>query len=129
MKLKGKISILINREYTTIEVEDENANCTFLKINLTPEQLSMALSRQMSIDCELDIIGLDKIGKRHENKKFAFAIPKTIRGSQYSKTLQTLAQSKLEDGWIADNYFGSQDSFYTGTDNTQYARCTIRRWI
>ena len=127
MKLEGKISILINRDETTIEIEDESANVKFVKVKLTPEQLSAVLSRQISIECELEVKGLEKIGKVHENKTFEFEIPETIptRGNQLE--LQKIAQSQLSDGWIADAYFGSQNSFFK-KDGKQYARVTIRRW-
>ena len=127
MKLEGRISILINRDETTIEIEDESANVKFVKVKLTPEQLSAALSRQISIECELEVKGLEKIGKVHENKTFEFEIPETIptRGNQLE--LQKIAQSQLSDGWIADACFGSQNSLFK-KDGKQYARVTIRRW-
>ena len=128
MKLEGRISMLINREGTTIEIEDENANARFLKITLTPEQLSAALSRQMSIECEIEVRGLEKIGKVHENKSFEFEIPNELSSSRNESELHKLAQSLLSDGWIADKYFSSQNSFFK-KDGVQYARCTIRRWL
>jgi hypothetical protein len=128
MKLEGRISVLINRDGTTIEVEDENANARFLKITLTPEQLSAALSRQMAVECEIEVKGLEKIGKKHENKRFEFEIPSDLVSSRNENELQKLAQSLLNDGWIAERYFSSQDSFFK-KDGVQYARCTIRRWV
>jgi len=128
MKLEGRISVLINRDGTTIEVEDENANARFLKITLTPEQLSAALSRQMAVECEIEVRGLEKIGKKHENKRFEFEIPSDLASSRNDLELQKLAQSLLNDGWIAEGYFSSQDSFFK-KDGVQYARCTIRRWV
>jgi hypothetical protein len=128
MKLEGRISVLINRDETTIEVEDENANARFLKITLTPEQLSAALSRQMAVECEIEVKGLEKIGKKHENKTFEFEIPSDLANSRNENELQKLAQSLLNDGWIAERYFSSQDSFFK-KDGVQYARCTIRRWV
>jgi hypothetical protein len=128
MKLEGKISVLINRDGTTIEVEDENANAKFLKITLTPEQLSAALSRQMAVDCEIEVIGIEKIGKKHENKSFEFQIPNELASTRNETELQKLAQSLLSDGWVAERYFSSQTSFFK-KDGIQYARCTIRRWV
>jgi hypothetical protein len=127
MKLEGRISLLINRDETTIEVEDENANARFLKITLTPEQLSAALSRQCSVECQIEVRGLEKIGKKHENKYFEFEIPIELASSRNENELQNLAQSLLKDGWIAEKYFSSQNSFFK-KDGVQYARCTIRRW-
>lgn len=128
MKLEGKISILINADFTTIEIEDENANARFVTVKLTPEQLSMALSRQMSIDCELEVKGLEKVGKKHENSTFEFEITEDKARSDYNEELQQIAQFQLKDGWVAENYFGSSNSFFK-KDGKQYARVTIRRWI
>lgn len=128
MKLEGRISIIINRDETTIEIEDENANVRFLKITLTPKQLSAALSRQADVKCEIEVRGLEKIGKTHENRDFEFEIPNGLAGSKNESELHKLAQSLLSDGWIADRYFSSQNSFFK-KNGVQYARCTIRRWV
>jgi hypothetical protein len=129
MKIKGQISILINREYTTIEVRDDNANTTFAKVTLTPEQLSAALSRQMYVECELDVRGLDRIGKQHENKSFEFEITEDQLRRKDSKELHSIAQktiSMLNEEWIAEDYFSSQDSTFT-KNGKYFAKCTIRR--
>lgn len=112
MELKGKISILINREYTDIEIEDDLTNVTFVKIRLTPEQLSAALSRLACVDCKLDVRGLDKVGKKHECKTFEFEIT-------YSKTKEDLVlacnEALFAQGiheWVSDNYFQSRSSFF-----------------
>lgn len=128
MKLQGKISFLINKGYSIIEIEDDEANTTFLIVKLTEEQLVACLSRQGYVDCELEVSGLDRVGKKHENKIFEFEIPKELHGSSNEKELQVMAQSKLTDGWIAEGYFSSQNSFFS-KDGKQYARCTIRRYI
>lgn len=78
MKIKGKITLLINRESTTIELEDDLACTVFAVIKLTPIQLNCALSRQGYVDCEIEVKGLDKLGKKHENKTFEFEIPSNL---------------------------------------------------
>jgi hypothetical protein len=127
-ELKGQVSILINREYTTIEIHDDEANIKFATIELTPEQLSMCLSRQASVNCKLIVRGLEKVGKKHENKSFEFILPKWYANRDDRVRLAEYAQSLLSNGWIADAYFGSQDSFFM-KDRVGYGRCTIRRWI
>ena len=131
MKIEGRISILVNREHTTIEIEDNNANTRFLNIKLTPEQLSMCLSRQACVPCEIELRGIEKLGKMHENESFVFEIPEELY--QYGvenkeERLRVLAQTKLTNGWIAEGYFRSQNSFFA-KDGKHYARCIIRRWI
>jgi len=131
MKINGKITILVNREQTTIELMDEDANTTFVRVVLTPDQLSSALSRLAYTDCEMDLFGLDRVGKKMEHKQFEFELPRKNMSSRDSEELSVIAQTILDnnnEGWITDTYFGSQDTFFTKNDKP-YARCTIRRWV
>lgn len=135
MKLHGRISILINREYTSIEIEDDNANVTFVRVVLTPEQMNACLSRQAYVDCELDVMGVEKLGKKHECKSFTFETPEILTSYENrihnTQKFQQIAQKLLDkegEGWIAESYFNSQDSFFKD-NGKQMARCTIRRWI
>ena len=128
MKIKGNISILINQDYTTIELRDENAAVNFLSITLSPEQLSSVLSRLAQVKCDIDLKNIEVVGKKHEHNSFEFEIPKELASSSKAKELHEIAQSKLIDGWVADSYFASQGTFFE-KDSKQYARCTIRRWV
>ena len=128
MQVEGRITFLIDRDVTRIEIEDFNANAAFCRIKLTPEQTIQILSRIGSVKCELDINGIDRLGKKHENKMFEFEIPEELSTSSKTNELQELAQSKLTDGWVAESYFSSQNSFFNKS-GVSYARCTIRRWV
>lgn len=128
MKIKGKISILIDRHSTTIEIHDDEANTTFCLIELTPDQLSAALSRLSRVECDLDVRGFGRVGKTHENKDFEFEIPKPdMTDEELGRYSQEILDSNGE-GWISDKYFGSQSSFFY-KDGKKFARTTIRRWI
>ena len=129
MKIQGKISILIDRDKTTIEIHDDNAAVSFCKVTLTPEQLSAALSRLSRVECEVSVDNLDLVGKTHENKYFEFEMPENIKRDYMGKNkeLAAYAQSILADGWISDGYFESQNSFFE-KDGKQWARVTIRKW-
>lgn len=135
MKVENaQISILIGQDSTTIEVRDANACVTFLRVKLSPEQLSMALSRLANTPCEAEVFWLDKIGKIQENKTFAFEIPSDLRRSSKSDELhrlatEALAQDEEMKGWVADKYFSSQNSFYQDSSGKTFARATIRRWV
>ncbi len=126
-KIEGKITILINSDETTIEVEDKNSRTMFLRLKLNPEGLSAALSRHASVPCDLEVSNLDRVGKNHEHEDFEFEIPNKAALSRNWDELRELAQAQLSDGWIVDKYFGSKNSFFTRNDK-QYARCTIRRY-
>jgi len=131
MKIEGRITILIGADSTRIEIEDENANTRFAKIDLTASQFQRALSRESSVKCEIELRGLELLGKKHENKQFDFPIDEKLRSSKHSEELREIAQEVLDhqgDGWIADGYFGSQKSF-TGYGDKCIATATIRRWI
>ena len=129
MKIKNpKITMLINPEYTEIEITDSDSNTTIAKVKLTPEQLSAILSRQGYMNCECSTGDLTRVGKKHENKYFEFEIT-------YSKTKEDLSlacnealfQQNMHE-WVPDNYYRSQNSFFS-KDGKDYARTVIRRWV
>ncbi len=128
MKIDGNITILINPEITRIEIRDKKSNTKFCDIKLTPEQLSTALSRVAHTKCEIEVHDLDKIGKQHKVSDFVFEIPDDLYGSANSEAVYNIAEKLLKDGWVADKYFGSQNSFFKG-DGKTYAKAIIRRWI
>ncbi len=130
IKLKdARISIFINRESTTIELHDSVSSIKFAKIILTPEQLSTALSRLSHTPCEVTVMGFDKLNKTLEVEKMSFELPEGMTSYErdYNR-LKTLADAALPEGWVHDNYFNSQDSFYQ-KDGKRFARVTIRRWV
>lgn len=131
-KIEGRITMLVNREYTEITLKDVSSNITFATVTLTPEQTIACLSRQGYVECEIELRGLENVGKTMEHQKFDFEIPVDLENSKgrtiMDKLLGEYAQSLLSDGWIAERYFNSHDSFFT-KDGKKYARCTIRRWV
>lgn len=130
MKLtNAKITMLINRDYTEIEIQDGDSLAIIVKVKLTPEQLSAMLSRQAYIKCESCVTGnLERIGKKHENKVFEFEIAYTKSKSDLELACKEALFNEEMFEWIPDNYYSSQDSFFT-KDGRNWARTTIRRWI
>jgi len=130
MKLPGKISIRIDQDVTTIEINDPKSGTTFVTVTLTPEQLSKALSRLSKTDCEIDVRNTDRIGLTLETKTFDFIIPDDITTSMTGR-LGDISQTivdVLNEGWISDRSFGSQNSFFI-MNNNRYARVICRRWV
>ena len=128
MKLKDpKISILIGQESTTIEIYDSASSTTFVRVKLTPDQLSSALSRLSHSPCECSVHNLERLGKTHEVTKFEFEIPETDWKTR-EKIAKETAEKLCPEGWKSDGYFSSQDSFFT-KDGKKMARVTIRRWV
>jgi hypothetical protein len=128
MKLDGKITICINRDETRIYIEDKNSGVRFLDVELTPDQLSSALSRLANTPCKIKVRGLNKIGKKHEHKTFEFELPKNLIGYDKKKEVAEYSNKICPQGWCSDQYFDSQNSFFQ-RDGKEWARCTIRRWV
>ena len=132
MELKDpKITILVGRENTIIEVEEGFSGQTFLRVQLTPEQLSSALSRMSGTKCEsAKVFGYDRLNKKHEHKFFEFELPEYLSSyeDRHSQALKDYAESIIPEGWRSDGYFRSQKSFFD-KDGKDYARVVIRRWV
>ena len=129
MEIDGNITMLFNDDGLKIEVQDRSSSLTFLRIKMNPVQVSQAFSRLAHTDCEnIEVHGIDKIGKKMEWTKFEFKFPDNIPHKERVRHAQAIAISQCPEGWEPDLYFESKDSFFV-KDNIQYARCTIRRWI
>ena len=130
-EIKARISLLIKRDETMIEVIDEDSGITFLEMRLTNDQTCQMLSRLSHVEVEKATVrGLNLIGKKMENREYEFEIPEIIYEykNRDSKKLKEIADCTLSDGWVADSYFGSKDSFVE-KDGKFYAKTTIRRWV
>lgn len=128
MKIKGRISINIKPHGTSIEVFCEKSRTIFVKIHLTPEQLSETFSGMFDSNQEIEVNHLERIGKTHEHKTFEFKIPKELWQSRKTDKLKGICESYLTDGWICFDDFSSKNTFFE--ENGEYmARCIVRRWI
>lgn len=129
MKLKDpRITLLVNREHTTITIHDNNSAVDFIEIKLTPEQLSSALSRMAYTPCEVEVRSLDVLGKKRIGKDLIFEIPVNYRERENKMLLDNLTKLNTPEGWEASTYFGSQNSFFS-QDDKYYARTTMFQWI
>lgn len=127
MKLKGEISIMFDHDGLSIEITDPLSSTAFCKIRLNQEQTCKALSRLGHTDCEMELRGHERVGKKMEWKTLEFAMPE---GSAYhdKKAAEETAKTACPEGWEMSSYFGSQESFFM-QDGKQMARTTIRRWV
>lgn len=130
MKLNNAaITLLVNDGVVTIGLTDVDAGyITFAEVKLTPEQFTKALSRSAHIPCSIEVFGLDTLNKIMEHKTIEFKMPEKYEYSDREKIAIRLAEENCPVGWISDNYFNSQNSFFI-KDGSYYARCIIRRWV
>jgi len=128
MELKqGQITFLFDHEGAYLEIKDRLANTVFVRVKLNEKQVCEMLSRLSNTECEkIEVFNLDHVGKEHENKSFEFILPKHDYNERKQCALETI-KDVCPDGWISDDYFSSQDSFFKIGDK-EYARVNIRRW-
>ncbi len=123
-RIKGSITFLPSQEGTTIKVRCETSKITFLEVTLTNDQLASMMSRLANTECEIEVKGLDKVGKQHEHQQFEFEYDK----KENVKWICEMAVEKEFKDWTSDHHYGSQNSFFQ-RDGKNFARTMIRRWI
>jgi len=128
MKIQAQISIMFSDNGLDIQIRDNDSFIEFIDLHLNPKQTCQALSRLGNTPVETcDVIGLEHVGKYLETQKLTFGMPENF---PYDKELAyNQARMNCPEGWEVDNYFGSQDSFFTDKHGLHFARATIRRWV
>lgn len=101
MMLKGKFRITYGGEYKDpqpirIEVEDARAGVQFLTLRMTGDALAQALVGSMQVDCELELGGLQNVGKQSEHKRVQ--VGPLEWNSTDEEVLAALARHEV-DGW------------------------------
>ncbi len=126
--IDAAITILVNEETTTIELHDKTSGLQFARIQLTPAQFSRALGRGAYTSCQIDVCGLQHLNKNMVIEKLEFPFDSSnVKWEKRQTEASKAVIPFIPEGWEADNYFGSKDSFFE-KDGVKYARCTIRKW-
>ncbi len=130
MELKnGKITMLFSEDGLRIEVRDDTASVVFAKIKITPENTMAALSRLVNVPCEIEVFGLERLGKKMIHKSLEFEVPEDIAWDyDRQRKLEQLAKKACPDDWTPTYFFGSQNSIFD-KDGKRFARTSIRKWI
>jgi len=128
MKFEGAITMRFGQNGLSIDLFDEKSNTNFATVNLSPEELTTALSGLHRTPCAIEVRSLENVGKTHKVDKFIFEIPKELyQNSKLRDEISEIGKPQLSEGWVIDNHYGSKDSFIE-KDGKYYARATIRRW-
>jgi hypothetical protein len=132
MKLKGLATLLFNSDGLHLTIEDDNSGIDFVEIRFNEKQTCQLLSRLSSVSCDMEIKNIEKVGKKMEISQIEFEVPEKLSYENEKEVAYEKAKEyclrNCESGWIPDDYFGSQGSFFS-KEGRYYARCTIRRWI
>jgi len=129
---KGKITISRpcssrEDEVVSITIQDEDAKVQFVEVEVSLANMMQAITGLGNVPCEFVTRGLESVGKVREAKSLEFEI-----GCESWRMDKDMAYAKAREacpvGWIASEYFGSKDSFFS-RDGKNYARTTIVRWV
>lgn len=134
MKIENaQITIMVSEDNVTIQIYDRDASVMMAEVTMSPKNFCAALGRLSHVECELEVCDLSRVGKLMEMKELVFGIsvPEKHRYDHEKMKPIAIAAAKTEcpEGWTPDAYYGSQSSFYVGSDGVQYARTLIRRWV
>lgn len=117
---KGNVHIILH---------DREAGINFAEVEMSAAQFSNAVVFNLGYcSCEIEVRGLDVIGKKMEVDKLVFEISNCGTYSERVDAARQIASHHCPDDWIPDECYGSQDSFFY-KDDKLYAKTTIRRWV
>lgn len=130
--MKGSITISRpsygdGRELIVVQIRDGDSGERFLDVEIGYNDYAKLITGQSEIPCDLKVRNLDHVGKVRETDTIEFPFSSVYCDNRDEKAIEE-AKKYTPDGWICDNYFGSQTSFFS-KDDTGYAKATIRRWI
>ncbi len=132
MKLKGKLDLLFDRDLgLNICVKDDMSGTQFVNLTVSPEDVCALMSRQIHIDCDMNVRGLEKVGKVMWMAELSFQQNQHCLDANYGdkkKELAIYASLITPDPWVSDGYFGGQNSTFR-EDGIECARTTIRAYM
>lgn len=101
--MKGNINISRvhdgTKHWIRTTVEDENSHITFLTLELTLENMMLALTNLGNIDCEFELRGLENIGKKLEHKTEYVYLPNAFQATDEAR--EEVLKAYEVDGWNA----------------------------
>jgi hypothetical protein len=124
--MKGKITILFDKDRLRINVHDPLSGIRFLDIELDADQTMRALSRQAMVGCEMQTRGLEKVGMQVMRDSIEFEMPDHEHHNRDSIALE-LARENCPERWEPDPYLGSRNNWFYNIGKL-FCRCGIRKW-
>lgn len=100
--MKGTISVLRYSSTSTMKIElrDESSGVLFLEVELTAEDLMLAVSGRSEMDCQFELRYLETVGKLREHKEEVVPIP-TMGVPVTDKSIARALETFEVDGWKA----------------------------
>lgn len=136
VKIKAQLSITRSmgqdpdHEVMNISLYDKDAHVEFFDGTIPIADLMRALTAQVGLVIDAEVRGLERVGKKREQKPLSFVIPTDVNYMKKKEYAKEHAQSFADLGWTASTYFDSQSSFSGGfRGEVEMAHTTQYRWV
>lgn len=144
MKIKGKFEQRYKRllEYSenddgSLEMtfRDDSSAITFMTVKFDLKNVHEMLHGISSVECDIELNGIENVGKKLEIDKFSFEIPEELkydndrRKKLYEMALEKFPDHLKEEGWEIKPYLGSQSSFTRNKEGKSLVNFTIKRYV
>ena len=123
----SRIQGAYGNDYFELRIEDEPSSKLILSVNLDDKQFAHMLSSRVANGLGKYFESDATVGKKLVVDHIEFEV---VGHSDYSPKEEAIEQvdQHVPSGWVADKYFGSQNSFRQEGGKT-FARATIRTWV
>jgi hypothetical protein len=125
--MEGKITISRDsNDRIGIQIHDEASGIRFVEFKMSLEAFAQAITGLARVSGELQLRGLENVGKRLEIQRREAMCPDL--GFDKQRYLTWLAENAAEPGWEIDYYLGSQGSIARNGDAVTL-NYTVRRYL
>lgn len=136
MKLNGSCGFARRSDgFIVMTIRDEDSSTSFCEVKFTPEQFANAITGLFSTKCELDVRGLDKLGKKMENMTVDVFAPDgnvaQMKANEISKLMWAdMTEQWTKDGWTVEKYnWGNMHKRIKSKFGELGYECVARRWV
>jgi len=126
--IPGTVSIgRVSDGLIRIEIRDELSRARFVEASMSPEAFANAVTGLAAQDAELEVRGLEYVGKRKVTEQRQIVCPLEWRARHEYE--QWLIENAPVDGWILDTYLGAQDSVKSSDDGGCILRYSVYKYV
>lgn len=115
-----------SRDDIRIYLQDEASRVTFCELRMTPAEFAMSITGMSGTIATGYVRGLEHVGKKKISETRTIECPLT--DYDRAKTEAWLAEHGKEDGWVVDNYLGSQTSV-VNKGGKKFLNYRVHKWV
>lgn len=122
-------TLTINTVDDKVKIEISEGRNEVLTLTVQSSEFLRALGRLGNVAClEATLLRPEIAGRRQEHQDLEFPLPDGTDLGTRQQAAREAGMRLCPEGWTADLYFGSRNSFFT-REGKQWARTIIRRWV